>query len=227
MNWIDWAIVVTFSLLTLLGLKGGLLASATGLGGVILGFALATKFHADLAGVLGGLIAGDTVRNAGAFIAIVVVTTVITRVAARAAKGVLSTLMRGWADRLAGGLAGAGVATVILGTGLYMLGTVGLPQLNDSIEASTFGSSISHMSLFSASDADCSEQPGEDADGCSGLATQARGGLGGKIAGRLAGALGLEPNLLEAALQSGLTGSIDEIPEMTLEELAPQVEPAE
>jgi uncharacterized membrane protein required for colicin V production len=227
MNWIDWAIIVTFALLTLLGLKGGLLASATGLGGVILGFALAIKFQADLAGALSGLIEGDTVRSAGAFIAIVVVTTVITRVAAGAAKGVLSTLMRGWADRLAGGLAGAVVATVILGTFLYMLGTVGLPQLNDSIEASTFGSSISRMSLLSASDADCSEQPGEDADGCPGLDTKAKGGLGGKIAGKLADALGLEPDLLEAALQSGLTGGIEGTPDMTLEELAPQIEPSE
>ena len=227
MNWIDWTIVVTFSLLTLLGLKGGLLASATGLGGVILGFALAIKFQADLAGVFSGLVEGDTVRSAGAFIAIVVVTTVITRVAARAGKELLSTLMKGWVDRLAGGLAGAGVAMVILGTFVYMLGTVGLPQLDDSIEASTFGASISHMSLLSAPDADCSEQPGEDADGCSGPATKAKGGLGGKIAGKLAGALGLEPDLLEGALQSGLTGGIEGVPEMTLEELAPKAGPAE
>lgn len=208
MNWIDWAIVGTFGVLILVGLKGGILASASGLGGIILGVALAYKFHADLAGtlsILSVLIEGDAVRNAVAFVVIVVCTTVVARVTARATKGLLSTLMMGWIDRLAGGLAGAGIAMVIVGTGLYMLAGIGLPQLTDYIEASALAPQVSQISLISASTPDCpkrtdvlpvsSDEPDGDqietaSDECTNFATKAKELLGDKIAEKMEDILG-------------------------------------
>jgi hypothetical protein len=123
--------------------------------------------------------------------------TVVARVTARAAKELLSTLMMGWLDRVAGGLAGAGIAMVIVGTGLYMLGSIGLSPLTEYIEPSTFAPQVSQISLVSASMPDCPEgeddvevssygpgdDPGEMAPKeCVSFATKAKGLLGDKIA---------------------------------------------
>jgi membrane protein required for colicin V production len=240
MNWIDWAIVGTFGLLIFVGFKGGILAPASGLGGVILGVALAYKFHSYLAGtlsVLSMLIKGDAVRSVVAFVVIVACTTVVARVTARAAKGLLSTLMLGWLDRVAGGLAGAGIAMVIVGTGLYMLGSIGLPPLTEYIEASTLAPQVSQISLISDSIPDCQEGddnvevssygPGDDpgdlaTEECANFATKAKGLLGDKLAEKMEEILGEGAGPLGGMLEGDLAGGME-----GFAELLPQVQESE
>ena len=157
MNWVDLVIIGAVAAVALAGLKSGILLPASGLGGVVLGVILALRYHGELAAALVEHIDGNAVRQIAAFVAIILGTAVATRLLASLVKSLLSMLFLGWLDRLAGALAGAAVALVVLGTSLYLLVGADIEPLREPLGASTLAAQISQISLISSSVPWCSE----------------------------------------------------------------------
>ena len=111
MNAVDLPIVVTVALLALLGLKTGLLKPISGIGGLVIGVFVAIQQSAELAASLEQYIEGDNARRIAAFVAIVIITVVVSRIAAFLIKKLLTTLVLGWLDHVAGAVAGAVAGT--------------------------------------------------------------------------------------------------------------------
>ena len=157
MNWIDLVIIGTVGLLALLGLRSGILVPASGVGGLIVGIALALQYHSQLAAGLEEHIAGPVARAAAAFIAIVLGTTVASRLTASLVRKLLSYLVLGWLDHVAGAAAGAAIAVVLLGTVASSLTSVDIAPLSQPLRGSSLVTPISKASLLSVSDQVCAE----------------------------------------------------------------------
>ena len=157
MNWIDLVIIGAVGLLALLGLRSGILAPAFGVGGLVVGIALALQYHSQLAAGLEELIDEPVARAAAAFIAIVLGTAVASRLAASLVRKLLAYLVLGWLDHVAGAAAGAAIAVVLLGTLASGLTSVDIAPLNQPLRDSSLVTPISRASLLSASDQVCAE----------------------------------------------------------------------
>jgi hypothetical protein len=103
--------MATVVLLALIGLQKGLLRPISGIGGLIIGVFLAVQHSLELAVSLEQYIEGDTVRRIAAFVAIVIGSVVVSRIAALLIKKLLTTLVLGWLDHVAGAVAGAAVGS--------------------------------------------------------------------------------------------------------------------
>ena len=157
MNWIDLVILGTVAVLALLGLRSGILVPASGVAGVALGLLLAIQYHGELAFALTEHVEGEVVRRVAAFVGIVLGTAVVTRVAASLVRRLLSYLLLGWVDRVAGAAAGALVALVALGTAASLMAGIDIAGLQDSFRASSLASPISQVSLISNSSPWCAQ----------------------------------------------------------------------
>ena len=106
MNLIDLVIVGAVGLLALLGLRSGLLKPAAGVGGLTLGVFLATQHTGAVAPLLEAQIADEPVRRVATFIGIVVLVAIAIRVSAHYVKQLMTALVVGWLDHVAGAMAG-------------------------------------------------------------------------------------------------------------------------
>ncbi|MDP7412596.1 MAG: CvpA family protein [SAR202 cluster bacterium] len=95
MNALDLAIIGTVAVSGLIGLKIGLLRPISGIGGLVVGVILAMQFSAEVAAMVEQNIEGETIRRVAAFVAIVIVVTILARVSASILKKVLNTIFLG------------------------------------------------------------------------------------------------------------------------------------
>ena len=151
MNWVDLVILGTIALVALSGLRSGLLVPVAGVGGLALGVVFAVQYHGELAFALTEHVDGEVVRRVAAFAAIVLGTVIAARFAASMLKKLLSFLVLGWVDRVAGLLAGTALAIVALGTASYLLQGMEATALNDPFQRSTLAVPISSASLIRTS----------------------------------------------------------------------------
>ena len=95
MNALDLAIIGRVAVSGLIGLKIGLLRPISGIGGLVVGVILAMQFSAEVAAMVEQNIEGETIRRDAAFVAIVIVVTILARVSASILKKVLNTIFLG------------------------------------------------------------------------------------------------------------------------------------
>ena len=105
MNWLDIVILVALIVPTVIGLKRGVISAALSLVGLIVGVILAGNFYEQL-GQLMAFIPNVAIANVIAFILIVAAAMLIAAVIARVLKSVVSAVMLGWVDHLAGAIFG-------------------------------------------------------------------------------------------------------------------------
>ena len=157
MNPVDLAIIGTFALPAVMGLRSGILLPASGVAGIVLGVVLAVQYHGPLAFAIADHVEGEAVRRVAAFAGIVLITAMVTRTAATLARRLLSFLRLGWADRAAGAAAGALAGLVIAGTLVFVLTGAHANPVRDLLRSSSLTTSVSHASLISTPSPWCSE----------------------------------------------------------------------
>ena len=171
MNEVDLIIVGAVVLLALLGLIMGLLKPLSGIGGLILGIIAAIQYGGEVATLLADHIDNETVRSVAGFVAIVLGVAVATRLTAVLIKKVLSSLVLGWVDHVAGAIGGAGLGIVLAGTVLYILPAISFIPAGDSLSSSKLATEISRASLVATDGPWCSsiDAGAENAQPCTNL----------------------------------------------------------
>jgi len=149
MNAADLVIIGTVGLLALMGLKSGLLKPAFGIGGLVLGIVFAIHYSEEFAPLLTEYVEGDRLRSIAAFIGVLISVAVATRILAALIKKLLSALVLGWVDHVAGALGGAVLGIVLVGTVVSLLGRADLGPTHNALAASKLGPEISRASLIS------------------------------------------------------------------------------
>ncbi len=157
MNTVDLAIIAFIGVVTFIGLQSGAIRPASGTGGVLLGLYLAARHHAVLMPALSQYIGNEMLQRVAAFIAVVLIVAVGVRVLASLVKKLLSMVMLGWVDHVAGGLAAAAIAVALVGTGTYLMGGLNVAPMRQAMADSIIAPEISRLSLVSASKPWCSQ----------------------------------------------------------------------
>ncbi len=134
MNAADLVIIGTVGLLALLGLKSGLLKPAFGIGGLVLGTVLAIHYSGEVAPLLTEYVENDRLRSIAAFIGVLISVAVATRILAALIKKLLSALVLGWVDHVAGALVGAVFGIVLVGTAVYLLGRADFGPTHNALQ---------------------------------------------------------------------------------------------
>ncbi|MCL0087825.1 CvpA family protein, partial [Dehalococcoidia bacterium] len=112
MNWLDIVIIVVLGILTVLGMKRGLIKSLVPLVGVVLGIVLAGRLHHSLAERL-GFIESESLAGIIAFVLILIAVYVVVSILGSMLRGMLRMVFLGWVDRLGGGVFGFAVGWII------------------------------------------------------------------------------------------------------------------
>ena len=194
MNAAELIIIAVVGLLSVMGLKLWFLKPASGLGGLILGVIPAVQHSGQVAALLDDYIEAETLRRIAALGSILVFTAVNTRMTADLTKKVLSALVLGWVDHLAGAMAGAFVGIVVAGTAVYILIGADLDPTRHALATSKLVPEISRTSLLSANMPWCSSRAGgAGAESCTDLKGLANRLLGPQIFGKVEKLLRIEP----------------------------------
>jgi membrane protein required for colicin V production len=113
MSWLDIVIIIALALGAFSGLKAGLIKVLFSVAGILLGIFLAGRFADDFAGVL-TFIPDDWAKIA-AFAIILVVVMIIAAILASVLSKLISLVLLGWVNRLAGAVLGLFVAALFCG----------------------------------------------------------------------------------------------------------------
>ena len=138
MNWLDIAIIIVITILTLIGLRTGIIRAAATAVGIVVGAILASRFYLALSGALSIVIQNETWAKTVSFILIYVLAlAAITIVGSMIRRVSSSLLFLGWLDGLVGGalgfLVGAGILSVIMS----VLGSFEGLGMSEAIKKST------------------------------------------------------------------------------------------
>ena len=222
MNAADLIILGILVLLALMGLKSGILKPVSGIGGLIVGIILAIRYSAEAATTLENHIDGATLQRIAAFVAIVLVVTIASRLSAVGAKKLLQVLALGWLDHLAGSVAATAVGIVLAGTAVYILIGADFGPTRHALSQSRLAPSISRATLIVAPSPWCSSlpegtyvvgQPGTDFKGL------VEGLIGRQRLDQVEDLLGQDAGALAEVVKGTLSGSPEELVELaTLEE---------
>lgn len=120
MNWLDIAIIVVLGILTVLGVKRGLIKSLVPLVGVVLGIVLAGKFHHALAERL-GFIQNESLAAIIAFVLILIAVYVLVSILGSIIRRILEVVFLGWVDRLGGAVFGFALGWIICSVVVVLL----------------------------------------------------------------------------------------------------------
>ena len=112
MNWLDIAIIIILGVLTLLGLKRGLIKSLVPLVGMLLAIFLAGRFYTSLAGRL-TFIDSEGLAKIVAFAIIVIAVFVVVFILGSMLRAIMQMVLLGWVDRLGGAIFGLAIGWVI------------------------------------------------------------------------------------------------------------------
>lgn len=119
MNWLDIVIIVVVAVVTLIGLKIGIIKAVLSLVGLIVGVILAGYFYVPFSQQL-TFIANENLAKVAAFTIILIGIMVIAAVLAKLLKWVTSVTMLGWVDRLGGAVFGLVLGAILCGALLAM-----------------------------------------------------------------------------------------------------------
>ena len=141
MNWLDIVIIVLVTLATFSGWRMGIIKAVATLVGMIAGVYLASVYHTQAADAVGAFMENETLATVLGYALIFVIIMMAAFAAGTVLKKMLSLVLLGWVDTLAGAGAGFLVAVGIL---LALL-----VPLHDS-ERLSIGETIQNSSLASA-----------------------------------------------------------------------------
>lgn len=113
MNWLDWVLLVLLGLSFFWGLRRGFIGAFIPMVGLIVGVFLAGRLYEPLAVRLFG--SDEAIARIGAFLIIVAAVALVASLVARVLTHVVSLVMLGWVNRLAGGAFGLVMGGVSLG----------------------------------------------------------------------------------------------------------------
>lgn len=136
MNWLDAILVIFLILSGFLGLKRGLVKTIVPVIGLIAGVVVAGRYYDALAHRV--FSSHSTAAYVLAFAIIVLLFLVVAAILAIALQKALSLVLLGWLDRLAGGILGLLLGSLIAGAILALLlrYSLALPTIGDSSVAS-------------------------------------------------------------------------------------------
>lgn len=191
MNVVDLIVLGAIGLVALLGLKAGFLKPASGIGGLILGVLVATQMHGEVAALLIGYIDKELWRNVAGFITVVLATTIFTRAVAILVRRLLSALVLGWIDHVAGAFGGAALGLVMAGTAIFIVSGVDNAAAQTALAESAIAPEISRASLISSSTPWCAALPESAANGnCTDFKGLLSGVIGFDVGDKVSGMLG-------------------------------------
>ena len=119
MNWLDLVFIGIVGVSAFMGLKIGLIRAGFTAMGIFVGSILGGQLSDDIGGLLSGIDSDSAAANVISYALIITVCLVIAAAASLVVRKVLTILLMGWADKLAGGALGV-AAGVIISAGVIM-----------------------------------------------------------------------------------------------------------
>lgn len=134
MNWLDIALLVILGIATLWGLRKGLIGVVIPLVGLVVGIFLAGIFYDSIAeGIFNSEAA---IAKVAGFLIVLVAVMVVASLVSKVLTGMLSMVMLGWANRLAGGALGLVLSGVLLGVVLALVASFPIGGLDSAVRDS-------------------------------------------------------------------------------------------
>ena len=112
-NYLDIAFLAVLGLFTLRGLFRGLVEEVAGLVGVIGGFWLANRHHADAAAYVGRVVEDPAWVGVLSYVVVFLGVLLVVSIVARIIRKLLVLSFAGWLDHLAGGAVGVAKGAII------------------------------------------------------------------------------------------------------------------
>ena len=181
MNTVDMIIIGAIGLVALMGLKSGLIKPVSGMGGFVLGIFIAIQNYGLVVPTVAQYVEGPVIQKIAAFIAVVLIVAIAARLVGFIIKKLMSVLMLGWLDNVAGMAGGAVIATAIVGTVFYVASGFGFASNNPAFAASKLAPEVSRVSLISSQTPWCSSLSEEAV--ASGTACSSIMGMAGNLVG--------------------------------------------
>ena len=113
MNWLDIVFIGIVGVSAFMGLKIGLIRDGFTALGILVGSILRGQLSDDIGGLFSGIDSDSSVANVISYVVIITICLVIAAAASLVLRKVLTILLMGWADKLAGGALGIAAGAVI------------------------------------------------------------------------------------------------------------------
>ncbi len=113
MNWLDLVFIGIVGVSAFMGLKIGLIRAGFTALGIFVGSILGGQLSDDIGGLFSGIDSDSAVANVISYALIITICLVIAAAASLVVRKVLTILLMGWADKLAGGALGIAAGAVI------------------------------------------------------------------------------------------------------------------
>lgn len=128
MNWVDYIILGTIALSALVGIARGLIREVLSLGTWIAALVIAWLFHPPLADLLTSQLAHPLMRQAAAFIGLVIVTLIAGSILGAILTALIDKVGLSALNRLLGMLFGGARGVVIIAMAVYLAALTPLPS---------------------------------------------------------------------------------------------------
>lgn len=135
MNWLDWILLIMLGFSIIMGLKNGLVKTAFGIAGMVVGITLASRYYGLLAPGL-AFIPQENLAKAAAFLIIAAVISLVANILGSIFRKVVSMLTLGWIDRLSGAVLALALGAVSSGVILALLVKFSLFGMQNTISQS-------------------------------------------------------------------------------------------
>lgn len=149
LNWIDYGflVIIVYSVIT--GIWIGFMAECVSLAGVAAGVFMAGLTYQGIGSLLGHLHVPKDAQDWAGFVAMFVLVSLIFRVAAIFARNLSNLMVRGWSNRVAGGLLGLIVGSMLC---LFIVVTVAYFQLGKvNSRIGSVSDAMNHSKIAAAS----------------------------------------------------------------------------
>lgn len=144
MSWLDVVILVVAFVIAIVGWRIGIVRVAVLLAAILVGIYLSGQFHGDVAVALSPFIENENVASVAAFVVIFAVVFIGAVIVSSIFRKILSLLMLGWADRLAGLALGVFVVLAIFSALLSLVQQYPILGFEDTIQRSPLGSFLAN-----------------------------------------------------------------------------------
>ena len=125
MTWLDITIIIIITILTVIGLRMGIIRAAAAAVGIVAGAALAGRFYLPVSGALSLIIRSETWAKTASFILIYLLVLVGVSIVGSMIRRLFSSLLfLGWLDVLVGGALGFLVGAAVVSVVLSVLGSL-------------------------------------------------------------------------------------------------------
>ena len=135
MTWLDWVLLALLVVSIISGLMRGLIKTAFGLAGLVVGLLLAGRYYAVLAPHL-SFIPQENLAKIAAFVIIVAVVGIIASVLGSIFKKIAAMFGLGLLDRLGGAVLGLAISVIGLGATLALIAQFPIIDLGPTVSQS-------------------------------------------------------------------------------------------